>query len=175
MQLLRIIPVLFEDEEFVNLLLPEMARIQGLRVFVDELQCDVDAHYSHTRGQFNAASMLGSLEDVSEGAMLLVLTSVDIYIPIFTFVFGAARLGGRCAIVSSHRLHSEYYGLPPDRTRLHERLLKECIHEIGHCFGLRHCVDSRCVMSSSTSADELDIKGIAYCRNCKRQGRLPDV
>ena len=49
-----------------------------------------------------------------EAWRLLGITSLDLYIPILTFVFGEAQVGGECAVVSAHRLTQEFYGLPPD-------------------------------------------------------------
>ena len=43
---------------------------------------------------------------------MLGVTAVDLYIPILTFVFGEAQMGGPCSIVSYHRLRQEFYGLP---------------------------------------------------------------
>src|ERR1022692_4315227 len=40
------------------------------------------------------------------------VTSVDLYVPVLTFVFGEAQLTGSCAVVSLHRLREEFYGLP---------------------------------------------------------------
>ena len=37
------------------------------------------------------------------------------------------------------------------------------VHEIGHTFGLLHCVDYQCVMHSSTSVEEIDVKGNNFC------------
>jgi archaemetzincin len=47
-------------------------------------------------------------------------------------------LGGTAAVVSSHRLANEFYGLPKDARRFHERTAKEVVHELGHLFGLVH-------------------------------------
>ena len=56
---------------------------------------------------------------------MLGVAAVDLYIPILTFVFGEAQMGGPCAVVSVHRLRQEFYGLPPDtemfRQRAHQR------------------------------------------------------
>jgi len=49
---------------------------------------------------------------------------------------------------------------------LHERLLKEALHELGHTFGLRHCVDYTCVMSSSNGVERIDLKRAEFCPNC---------
>jgi archaemetzincin len=44
--------------------------------------------------------------------------------------------------------------------------MKEILHELGHNFGLKHCHDWDCVMHSSTSIEEVDIKGDNYCKVC---------
>jgi archaemetzincin len=80
-----------------------------------------------------------------------------------------AQLDGAYAAVSTARLHEEFYGLPPRQDLLHERLLKEAVHELGHTFGLRHCADWRCVMSSSHGVERLDVKGLEFCAACRKQ------
>ena len=72
---------------------------------------------------------------------VLGVTEMDLYIPVLTFVFGEAQLADGGAVVSTHRLRQEFYGLPHDPELLRERLLKESLHELGHTYGLRHCAD----------------------------------
>ena len=55
----------------------------------------------------------------------LALTSCDIFIPMLTFLFGQAQLGGRVALVSTARLQPQFYGLPPNPELVAERLRKE--------------------------------------------------
>ncbi len=98
---------------------------------------------------------------------LLGVTSLDLYMPILTFVFGEAQLSGSCALVSSHRLAQEFYGLPPDPDLTAGRLVKECVHELGHTLGLTHCQDYSCVMASSHSVEWIDLKGSAFCSACR--------
>lgn len=98
---------------------------------------------------------------------VLGVTSLDLYIPILTFVFGEAQLDGNCAVVSSHRLRQEVYGLPPDQKLLQERLLKEAVHELGHTSGLAHCPDRNCVMASSHSVEWIDVKTASFCSTCR--------
>jgi archaemetzincin len=52
---------------------------------------------------------------------------------------------------------------------LQERLVKEAVHELGHTFGLRHCDDWRCVMTSSHSVERLDVKTPEFCEACASQ------
>jgi archaemetzincin len=98
---------------------------------------------------------------------------VDLYIPILTFVFGEAQVGGPCAVVSLHRLRQEFYGLPEDREILRYRLVKEAVHEIGHTLDLTHCDDYRCAMAPSHAVEWIDLKDSALCASC--QSRVFDV
>ena len=91
---------------------------------------------------------------------------MDLYIPVLTFVFGEAQLADGGAVVSAHRLRQEFYGMPTDPELLHERLLKEALHELGHTYGLRHCPDYTCVMSSSNGVERIDLKGAEFCPTC---------
>ena len=88
------------------------------------------------------------------------------FIPILTFVFGEARLNGRCAVVSSYRLDNRFYGLPNNPALMEARLLKEAIHELGHTYGLLHCHNPGCVMKSSTYVEEIDFKSSRFCGTC---------
>jgi archaemetzincin len=51
---------------------------------------------------------------------------------------------------------------------LRASLVKEAAHELGHTFGLRHCMDWRCVMASSHAVERLDIKGAEFCNVCRK-------
>jgi archaemetzincin len=95
-----------------------------------------------------------------------MITDFDLYVPVLTFVFGEAQLNGKAAIVSAHRLYPEFYGLPPNEDLFLARLIKEMNHELGHTYGLRHCLNFECVMHSSSNVDEIDIKGEALCKKC---------
>ena len=68
---------------------------------------------------------------------MLGVTDRDLFIPILTYVFGEAQLGGRAAVVSTARLVEDVELFGPQL--LVERLAKEAVHEVGHAFGLLHC------------------------------------
>ncbi len=99
---------------------------------------------------------------------MLGVTEVDLFIPILTFVFGEAQLKGIGAVVSTRRLHNRFYGLPEDREATTDRLLKEAVHELGHTFGLIHCVQNKCVMNSSTYVENIDQKPAELCPLCQK-------
>jgi archaemetzincin len=123
------------------------------------------------RGQYHSTAILRLMERAWElpstrDARVLGVTVGDLYVPVLTFVFGEAQVEGNCAPVSIARLREEFYGLPADESLLRERLLKESVHELGHTFGLRHCADWRCVMSSSYGVERLDIKSALFGPAC---------
>jgi archaemetzincin len=97
---------------------------------------------------------------------MLALVPFDLFIPILTYVFGEAEVGGNVAVVSYYRLAPERYGLPPDGALLAERLVKEVIHELGHVFSLIHCATQSCVMHSSSYVEQIDLKESSFCRVC---------
>ncbi|MBI2956758.1 MAG: archaemetzincin family Zn-dependent metalloprotease [Acidobacteria bacterium] len=152
----------------LDVLAAALARVFHLSCHVRPEPLEADFALDPVRGQYHSTAILRALAEVEGGEQtrLLGVTAHDLYIPVLTFVFGEAQLGGRCAVVSLHRLREEFYGLPPDAQRLQERLAKEAIHELAHTFGLRHCDDWRCVMASSHSVERLDLKGVEFCLGC---------
>jgi archaemetzincin len=137
-----------------------------------QTEASVDAGFAldTRRNQYHATSILRRLRDLEPDDTVRVVgvTRHDLFVPILTFVFGEAELGGRCALVSMQRLDERFYGLPARQELLLDRLVKEAVHELGHTFGLRHCEDWRCVMTSSHAVDRLDIKSRDFCRECRR-------
>jgi archaemetzincin len=131
---------------------------------------DVSFSRDEARGQYYSTAILQRLERAADiDARVLGVTGCDLYVPVFTFVFGEAQLDGNCAVVSTARLREEFYGMPGRDELYRERLLKEAAHELGHTFGLRHCADWRCVMSSSHGVERLDVKGADFCSSCRKK------
>lgn len=127
--------------------------------------------YHEERQQFHSSEILQRIRGLVQPKdwRFLGIASVDLYIPILKYVFGEAQIGGPCALVSTHRLGQEFYGLALDENLLSERLLKESIHELGHTFDLRHCQDYNCVMASSHAVEWIDLRGHTFCNSCRAQ------
>jgi len=128
----------------------------------------VAGSYDDRRGQWNSALLLKQLrEALPAGAQrILGVTEYDLFIPMLTFVYGQAQLGGEAALVSVARLRQEFHGLPPDRELTAARLRKETMHELGHTLGLIHCPEMSCVMSLSINLPQVDAKYEWYCGGC---------
>ena len=104
-------------------------------------------------------------------AKVLGITDVDLCIPVLTFVFGEAQLNGPAAVVSTARLRLTFDEQPAPSALMEVRLRKECLHELGHTFGLVHCPDAACAMSRSNSVLDVDQKRAGFCRDCRRRLR----
>jgi archaemetzincin len=125
------------------------------------------------RGQLDAGALLAGLEAraSAERRLLVGIAAEDIAVPVFTFVFGLARTGGRACLVSLARTNPEFYGLPPDPDLRDGRAVSEILHEMGHLASLEHCPDRACLMSFAGSVERVDARGDRFCDACS--GRLP--
>ncbi|HYL26449.1 MAG TPA: archaemetzincin family Zn-dependent metalloprotease [Candidatus Nitrosotalea sp.] len=124
-----------------------------------------------TRGQLFVATLNAKVQRAHPGAeaVHLAVTDFDLYKTSHRFVFGDADEAQGTAVVSIHRLRSEFYGEPADLNLLFQRALKESIHELGHAFGLKHCYNARCAMYYSHSIFETDNKMPHFCETCDRR------
>jgi archaemetzincin len=125
------------------------------------------------RGQRSSTKILRWILEraPADAGKVLGLTDADLFIPVLTFVFGEAQLGGVAAVVSTARLGTRYDGTPASPDLLEARYTKECLHEVGHTFGLVHCPDPMCVMVRSNALPDVDRKRAGFCRSCRQRLR----
>jgi len=169
---LRVVPFgLAAHQALVAPLVERLRPRLGGAVEVRPPRFDPALAFDRSRGQYNSRQLLGQMLEEGPGRALGV-TALDLFIPVLSFVFGEAQLGGRAALVSLHRLRSEAYGLRPDPALLLDRLVKEAMHELGHTHGLVHCPGLDCVMRSSTYVEDIDQKPDLFCESC--WAKLPD-
>jgi archaemetzincin len=168
MKKLQLLPVGNPDARLLEWLRQALA--EKFRVRAEILFPALDPAFAmHAeRQQFHSSEILGAMQrQVGKDTWrLLGVTERDLYIPILTFVFGEAQMGGPGAVVSYHRLTQEFYGLPPDLDVLANRLLIESVHELGHTLHLTHCQEYRCAMAASHSVEWIDIKDSGFCEEC---------
>lgn len=119
-----------------------------------------DARRQQHASRVLLAWLVGRLADPE--AKVIGITDLDLFIPVLTFVFGEAQLGGCAAVVSTARLRE-----PAAAGALRARLLKEAVHELGHTFGLVHCASPACVMARSSSIVAVDVKSDRLCGDCR--------
>jgi archaemetzincin len=125
--------------------------------------------YHLPRNQYHSTQLLEYLlvEDHDGAFRVLGITTADLYIPIFTFVFGEAQLDGKAAIISTFRPGGGADNLQPGPPIVMERLIKLSLHELGHTFNLPHCREEGCLMGFAANLEILDRKNVELCEYCR--------
>jgi len=171
MSYIDIIPIGDVEESLLSFLKQSLFQTFKIQTRIRNRSFNLSPVYDSARNQYNSSGLLLELINniPPETLRVLGVTELDVFIPIFTFLFGEAQLNGIGALVSTHRLHNQFYGIPENKELLKSRLLKEGIHELGHTFGLIHCFALNCVMKSSTYVEEIDQKSTHFCRFCEQE------
>lgn len=159
------------DDGLLDVVRQQIERTFGVRARLYR-HADRPVHaFDHRRGQHSSTEILRWLvERAHPDGRVLAMTDADLFIPILTFVYGEAQLGGSAAVVSTARLWPDP-NVRLDQVLLRDRIIKECVHELGHTFGLLHCEQSRCVMSRSVSIADVDAKLPVLCVDCHERYR----
>ena len=82
-------------------------------------------------------------------------------------VFGQGQMPGTTCVISTLRLKRN-----ASNQLFQNRLIKVCLHEIGHNLGLEHCTsgDQRCLMNDSKGAVKtVDGEEFFLCAKCRKQ------
>lgn len=170
----RIYPFAGVDANLLGEVASSLAEEFGIEVESGDT-LPVPDSYSRRRGQFRSKAFLEALKARRAGfpgqagkrAPLIVgITDLDLFVPELNFIFGQADTENGVAVVSIARLNAEHYSRDPDLELLKERTVKEVTHEIGHIFGLSHCMKPECIMFFSANVAETDQKGPGFCAAC---------
>ena len=128
--------------------------------------------------QMLATDVLAYLQTrVPQDAFCLIgVTDVDLYPePQWNFVFGMASFRERVGVQSMARYHPAFFDeadhYPDPDTWVLRRSVKVMAHEIGHMFGMEHCVHYECVMNGSNHLEETDRRPAHLCPVCLRKLR----
>ncbi|MBN2058817.1 MAG: archaemetzincin family Zn-dependent metalloprotease [Deltaproteobacteria bacterium] len=161
-----IAPIGSQDASLINLL--GMGIEKSFKYPTESMRLLGDIHFAFdpARNQYYSTVILDRLAEAApkNAIKIIAVVSKDLFIPIFTHVYGEAQLGGKACIVSIYRIREDCTNTPD---LLSSRLLKEAIHELGHTFNLRHCPDDQCIMHYCRSLKDVDRKTEQFCRYCK--------
>ena len=124
--------------------------------------------FDERRLQYNAAIIIEAFESMDFGndEKIIAVLNQDLFIPIFTHVFGEAKQGGKFGLVSVYRLAKNPDGSIPPKSLIHERAAKVALHELGHLLDLLHCEHKKCIMHFSGDIDEVDDMLMNLCDYC---------
>lgn len=159
------------EKDTARFIAEDIMREFNYPVLFKECSVDLSVFYNPGRRQYDANRILKQVSELSSpnSVKIMGLFSVDLFIPILTYIFGQAILNGNTGIASLYRLRNELYGLEQDTALLIERFRKVIIHELGHTFGLIHCQNPICIMRSSTYVEDIDQKKIHFCHHCQTE------
>lgn len=171
MNLVRLLPVGKMNASLLEELRVAIPQFLSVNCEILPLSLDPAPAYHPERQQYHSSELLQRMHPLAgpQDWRLLGIADLDLYIPILKYVFGEAQMGGPCALVSMFRLRQEFYGLDRDDALLSQRLVKECVHELGHTLDLRHCQDYRCAMASSHAVEWIDLRESTLCHACLSQ------
>lgn len=167
---ITLIAIGYFERKMLDALADEVSKEYQTDVYLREEFKDLSPFFDPARKQYNGNALLKEIESqfALENRKTIALVTVDLFIPILTYIFGQAYLNGRTGIASIYRLSNERYGLPRNDELLFDRCVKEVVHELGHAYGLIHCRTLRCVMLSSTYVEDIDQKSMHLCPDCQK-------
>ena len=124
--------------------------------------------FDERRLQYDVGIILKAFESIKfkDHDKVIGVLNLDLFVPIFTYVFGEAKQGGKFALVSLFRLGKNPDGSPSPSSLIFERAAKVALHELGHLFNLFHCRERNCLMHFSGGIQDLDKTPIYLCRYC---------
>lgn len=132
-----------------------------------------DTLLAWSKTRYNANKILLHLSIVKPTHIPYILALTDEKIAACgdsTHETGVAGLGnrpGNCCVVSTATLHRKAI----DEEQFTQRLIKACLHEMGHNFGLKHCKqkDKKCFMRDAGGTIlTLDEETIHLCKVCTK-------
>ncbi|XP_065909461.1 archaemetzincin-2-like [Dysidea avara] len=155
---------------------------------VAELKCKSRQHMVDdkvVREQLMVSGIFAYMKSVKprDAYCVVAVTMMDLYPnDEWNFVFGQASLQQGIGVFSFARYHPNFFErdksvaidtlhqlTPDDYQMLRWRAIKVLTHEIGHMFGLRHCVYFTCLLNGSNHAEESDRKLTFLCPVCLRK------
>jgi archaemetzincin len=159
------------EKNFLDKIARDVEQEYPSPVHFEESHIDLSEYYDPMRRQYDGNELLKKMDTLYPlpSVKKVGLFRVDLFIPILTYIFGQATFKGSTGIASIYRLRNEQYGMKKDEVLLLDRFSKVVIHELGHTFGLIHCLIPTCVMRSSTYVEDIDQKSHHLCSRCREQ------
>ncbi|MGN7759687.1 Zn-dependent protease [Chryseobacterium sp. 22532] len=146
----RVLPVL------PNSIFPKAAR----RIFKDGQE------------QILAGYVLNSIlikQKPKDAVVVMGITEKDLFPkPEWNYVFGQASYEDGVGVTSMYRFSDGHLSDLNFNESL-KRLIKISSHEIGHMFGISHCLNANCVMNGTNSLSETDYHFARACSLCQQK------
>ncbi|RLJ23487.1 archaemetzincin [Chryseobacterium sp. 7] len=104
-----------------------------------------------------------------DAVVLMGITEKDLFPkPEWNYIFGLASYEDGVGVTSMYRFANGHLTDSNFNESL-LRLVKISSHEIGHMFGISHCLNANCVMNGTNSLSETDYHLARACSLCQRK------
>lgn len=105
----------------------------------------------------------------NDAVVFMGITERDLFPkPEWNYVFGLASYKDGVGVTSMFRFYNGNLTESGSNEGL-ERLLKISSHEIGHMFGISHCLNANCVMNGTNNLSETDSHFARACSLCQQK------
>lgn len=105
----------------------------------------------------------------ADAVILMGITEKDLFPrPEWNYVFGLASYENGVGVTSMYRL-ADAHLTQSNFNECLTRLIKIGSHEIGHMFGISHCLNANCVMNGTNSLTETDYHLARACSLCQQK------
>ncbi|CAF3492252.1 unnamed protein product [Rotaria sp. Silwood1] len=133
-----------------------------------------------TDGFYDYLSQTRDRRDARRELVCVAVTMADIYPDeSWNFVYGQARVIDGLGVYSFARLDPLFLASPQTlltvpltnehRIIMLRRCVKILLHELGHLFGLKHCIYYVCLMNGANNQIEMDRQTLYLCPVCLRK------
>ncbi|UFH33570.1 archaemetzincin [Chryseobacterium sp. C-71] len=103
-----------------------------------------------------------------DAVVLMGITERDLFPkPEWNYVFGLASYQKGVGVTSIYRFADGNNLSESKFNKSLERLIKISSHEIGHMFGISHCLNANCVMNGTNNLSETDAHFARACSLCQ--------
>ncbi len=161
----EIVPLGAVDEVALAVVTANLSALLGLTARVAPPLAEPEYALIPSRRQYDASRIIKAHRgENTSGRLRLLVTEVDLCLPMLSHVFGQAHVEAGVTVVSLNRLGNPDPGA--GRAGLYERLAKIAIHEVAHTLGVRHCRQDGCLMNFSLDLAHLDRLEMAFCPGC---------
>lgn len=170
METILIVPIGKVDAEIMEDLKTGLKGVWARDIAIGKATAEPDYAYNPKRKQYSGEGILNKLQNeyaTSNYEKVLGVVDHDLYVPDLNFIFGLA--GNKEVIIAISRLRPQFYGLIKNKSLFNKRVLSEAVHELGHAYGLQHCLNNYCVMFFSNTLTDTDTKGYNFCPVCRKK------
>lgn len=160
----------------LSLYFPVNIKVKQLKQKFNLKKLEVPSRMNEMGIQYSGGEALNLLEKMhpKDGFLMIGVTSFDIYnMEDGNFVFGLASKMGCVGVISLNRFYTEFSDNIQNEEELFMRSLKmvgsTLVHEVGHLFGIKHCVYFNCKMNGHNSIKEHLLQAPDFCPMCIRK------